>query len=452
MKMYQFGRLSPLTGPRCQAPQTQGYESPADILFFGGQAGGGKSDLLLGLSGNAHRKSIIFRREFPQQAELRERARELYGSRGRFNGQAGVWHLNDGRLIEFGAVQIERFTEKYQGRPHDLVCVGGGTPVRMGDGTYKPVEDICTGDMVATLEGPKRVTRILPIQEKAAVLATFSVGERIVAQQIQGANHEVLTTSGWVSHDRLRESRQTSACESRELFAAYRSERWSLWKHVTAPLHLSVTALDQLRHQGHFELRSDHQWSEDLSSGVAWLDQESGCEAFGYHTLRNVRHSLGIDLRVPLRPLPVLMESSSYRHSVSWYDADDGLPSSSQLGCLDDYLCVFRRHDGHAHQGVVVALLCPQQRDGAAQQTPKYFLSDDLERIHGRSHYRYEYPHPYTKEIHSTADLLLPFDVSFVPLGKMELFDLTVESVNHYITGTAGIVNKNCFTTKLPTF
>src|SRR5262245_57976971 len=92
--------IIPLNWTPLPGPQTQGYDSPADILFFGGQAGGGKSDLLLGLAGTRHRKSIIFRREFPQQAELRERAHELYGSRGRFNSQAGVWHLDDGRLIE----------------------------------------------------------------------------------------------------------------------------------------------------------------------------------------------------------------------------------------------------------------------------------------------------------------------------------------------------------------
>jgi hypothetical protein len=112
----------PLPGRDGQiSPQQVGYDSLADILFFGGSAGGGKSDLLLGLAGTAHRKSIIFRREFPQMSELRERSRELCGKRGRFNGQEQVWHLDDGRIIEFGAVQIERFVEKYQGRPHDGV-------------------------------------------------------------------------------------------------------------------------------------------------------------------------------------------------------------------------------------------------------------------------------------------------------------------------------------------
>jgi hypothetical protein len=102
------------------SPQQQGYSSPADILFFGGAGGGGKSDLLLGLAGQVHRKSIIFRREFPQMAELRERAHILYTPYGRFNGHEQVWHFHDRRTLEFGAVQIERFVQKYQGRPHDL--------------------------------------------------------------------------------------------------------------------------------------------------------------------------------------------------------------------------------------------------------------------------------------------------------------------------------------------
>lgn len=112
----------PLPGPDgIPSPQLQGYGNPADILFFGGAAGGGKSDLLLGLAGTAHRKSIIFRREFPQMLELRERSRHLFTPYGRFNGQEQVWHLHDGRLLEFGAVQHEKFVEKYQGRPHDLL-------------------------------------------------------------------------------------------------------------------------------------------------------------------------------------------------------------------------------------------------------------------------------------------------------------------------------------------
>jgi hypothetical protein len=51
-----------------------------------------------------------------------ERLRELVGARGRFNANANTWRLDDGRTLELGAVQHEWDKQKYQGRPHDLVC------------------------------------------------------------------------------------------------------------------------------------------------------------------------------------------------------------------------------------------------------------------------------------------------------------------------------------------
>lgn len=106
----------PLVGP-----QTQAYFSEADELFYGGQAGGGKSDLLLGLAATAHLKSIIFRREFPQLKEIILRSKELFSDFARFNGQEKLWQgLPGNRLLEFGAVQHEDDKQKYKGRPHDL--------------------------------------------------------------------------------------------------------------------------------------------------------------------------------------------------------------------------------------------------------------------------------------------------------------------------------------------
>ena len=43
-------------------PQTDAYFSDADELFYGGQAGGGKTDLELGLALTAHRRSLVLRR------------------------------------------------------------------------------------------------------------------------------------------------------------------------------------------------------------------------------------------------------------------------------------------------------------------------------------------------------------------------------------------------------
>lgn len=111
----------PLSGP-----QTAAIESEADELLYGGAAGGGKTDMLLGLAGTYHRNSIIFRRVFPSLRGIIERSREMYNSRGQahakdsYNESLHIWRLLNGRMIEFGSMQHEKDRENYRGRPHDL--------------------------------------------------------------------------------------------------------------------------------------------------------------------------------------------------------------------------------------------------------------------------------------------------------------------------------------------
>ncbi len=101
-------------------PQTDALTSKADILFYGGAAGGGKTDLLIGAAHTEHKRSIIFRREYPQLKAIIDRTTELLCELGKYNKSTMIWTLEDGRSIEFGAVQHIGDERKYQGRPHDL--------------------------------------------------------------------------------------------------------------------------------------------------------------------------------------------------------------------------------------------------------------------------------------------------------------------------------------------
>lgn len=98
-------------------------------MFYGGAAGGGKSDLLLGMAGEAHKRSIIFRRVFPNLRFLIERSRTIYNAEGdnhqkdSYNESLHIWRLLSGAMIEFGSIQYEKDKTNFQGRPHDFIGI-----------------------------------------------------------------------------------------------------------------------------------------------------------------------------------------------------------------------------------------------------------------------------------------------------------------------------------------
>jgi hypothetical protein len=101
-------------------PQWRAFLTRADELFYGGAAGGGKTDLLIGMAVECHTHSVIFRRVYPNLREVIRRARELIGDYGQENRADRIWTLPGGRTVEFGAVQYEENKTDWQGRPHDL--------------------------------------------------------------------------------------------------------------------------------------------------------------------------------------------------------------------------------------------------------------------------------------------------------------------------------------------
>lgn len=107
-------------------PQTEAYFSLADELFYGGQAGGGKTDLGLGLGLTAHRRSLLLRRINKDAVKLVERGEQIVGNRSGYNGQLQRWKTAD-RLIEFGGCEFEQDKQRYKGDPHDLIVFDEGS-------------------------------------------------------------------------------------------------------------------------------------------------------------------------------------------------------------------------------------------------------------------------------------------------------------------------------------
>jgi hypothetical protein len=107
-------RFMPLPGPQMQA-----YLSKADILLYGGEAGGGKTGLSVGLA-QEHESSIIFRREASQTDGLEKFGKEVYGSDG-FNGSDLEWSWG-ARSLKLAGLKDPESWQKHAGRPRDLMA------------------------------------------------------------------------------------------------------------------------------------------------------------------------------------------------------------------------------------------------------------------------------------------------------------------------------------------
>lgn len=118
-----MGKWQPNPGPQAEA-----YFSEADELLYGGQPGGGKSDLCLGLAFTQHWRTLFIRRQYTDLGFATERAIKINGSRNGFSGQAPP-QLNtaDGRVIDFGACKLLGDEQHWMGNPHDLIAIDEAT-------------------------------------------------------------------------------------------------------------------------------------------------------------------------------------------------------------------------------------------------------------------------------------------------------------------------------------
>ena len=103
-------------------PQTDAYLSKADLLLYGGAGGGGKTDLIVGLAMNEHKRIVIFRRAFGELSDIIERFLTVNGSRVGYSGSPQPRYKNGDHLVEFGALEQPGSEKSWRGRAHDLIC------------------------------------------------------------------------------------------------------------------------------------------------------------------------------------------------------------------------------------------------------------------------------------------------------------------------------------------
>jgi hypothetical protein len=113
----ETGRMAWVPNP---GPQMEAYYSLADQLLYGGEVGGGKTDVLLGLGSQEHKRSLILRRHNKEVDFLADRLEEIVGHRNGYNGQKHTWKLGP-RLLQFGGCQHLGDERGYKGQPKDFI-------------------------------------------------------------------------------------------------------------------------------------------------------------------------------------------------------------------------------------------------------------------------------------------------------------------------------------------
>lgn len=109
-------------------PQTEAYFSEADVLLFGGEPGGGKSQLILGLAFNEHQRSLIMRRQYDGLDRLVEDAIKIHGSREGFNGSPPPkLRVSETQTINFAAAHLLGSEQSQMGRGRDLLGIDEAT-------------------------------------------------------------------------------------------------------------------------------------------------------------------------------------------------------------------------------------------------------------------------------------------------------------------------------------
>ena len=126
----RLGQAAPAAWSPQPGPQTEAITADwCDELFYGGAAGGGKSDFLLGdflqdvPTYSRHWQGVLFRRTYNELEELIRRSREIFPASGAvWHEQAKTWTWPNGASLRMRYIERDADATRYQG--HQYTWIG----------------------------------------------------------------------------------------------------------------------------------------------------------------------------------------------------------------------------------------------------------------------------------------------------------------------------------------
>lgn len=111
--------------------QKLAWEVDCDVLFVGGAAGGGKTEILNGFATMKGRNVLYLRRTFPQFERIIDRLKEICGTAS-FNASKNIFRPDGkrgitARMIRLGHIQHDKDVDQYQGGERDTLLFDEAT-------------------------------------------------------------------------------------------------------------------------------------------------------------------------------------------------------------------------------------------------------------------------------------------------------------------------------------
>ena len=450
-----------------EGPQTALLGLPDDIneCFFGGARGGGKTDGMLGEWGQhaalygKHALGVFFRKTSTQLDETWERAKEIFNSMGAVSReQKKTIIMPGGGRLKFRHLERDADAELYQGHSY---CVGVGTQIRMGDGSFNPIEKITVGEYVSTLIGPRKVLlTVKPYLADCAKALALDAGGAVLGEQIHPAWHPVLTTAGLTS-SRKPEKPQSAGRPQHVRRALYKQDGESLTEHHqdTQPWHAWLTdegtdcksSLRLYPKLWRLEQLSVpvvlHEPRHRLNEQLARDDHKQSTRSCFQYKYAGLLSGLYRGLIRSYYDLAQLVERA--RLALGLYDRDHPNGFSCAQSCYPRATDSQGRYPcGYGFCGEPL-LTCSETDRGRiplssdAGNTRHALPLDESGTTQEHSHSEPQsWVHPYTGEAFDLSEDVSRGTMELSWYGPHMVADLCVEEANHYISD-CGLINKN---------
>jgi len=109
--------------PFAESPQEAAYHSTADVIGYGGAAGGGKTDLVLGKAFTQFKRAVIYRLNHGDLQDIIERGDAILDGAAYFvRGEKRRWTLPDERFCVATSAERIKDIRKYRGRARDFIA------------------------------------------------------------------------------------------------------------------------------------------------------------------------------------------------------------------------------------------------------------------------------------------------------------------------------------------